>query len=470
MPDKFLYNDVESATPQESLSDAARNNLQCNILTSTRRYYSKQLFVRFENKADFQRWLLALPQVTSASEQGRGSKDVNLLFSYAGLAKLELAEADLKQMDRSFRCGARSEPTRKRLRDAPPDAAWGKHAQGWDAALLVHSSTDDPLPAELLALPEDSLVEEGNSLDRNRHVVTDATEKEGRFNVFGYKDGISTNVYEGPIPPFDSYDPRRKLSTLLTRDPCADGAAFGSYFVFRKYEQDVDTFRGRVEEIAHAIEVRRKDERQTLVPLEERYTNFAGLVGDALREEIKSWLMGRSTEGVPLGRTTANDYTLRDDPKAVRCPFHAHTAKMNPRGRTGDDAAEAELSIARRGISYGHGESKPQGSLFWCAQASIDGQFERLLEEGANDQNVDVGSDPNPDFDDVVGRAPVEGPFEVVSDPYPDIPRYQRWKSTIDIDFSVWSAISLRGAEYFFAPSALGIAALKASAEEAVKS
>ncbi len=453
----FDHNDVEGQPGSPRLSAVARADLQCSILHSTERLRSQQLFVRFETKREFRDWLKSI-EVTNEANRGLNGSDVNLLFTHAGLDKLGISKQRLYGMDEAFRRGTRSAETLAKLHDPFPDA-WPGHEQPWDAALLLHCNTD----TVLVDVPNTrSVLEFGNSLDANgRPIPTSASPGVARFNIYGYVDGISVNYYEAPAPDFQTYDPRYKLSTLLTSDPCsAQPGRFGSYFVFRKYQQDLPAFERRIEAIAHAIEQRALTPGKRM-PFAERFPLFQGVSGEPLRDLVKAWLMGRRPSGETLSGHSGNDFDFASDPDGTRCPFHAHIAKVNPRGRTGRIEEERSRAIARRGISYGHRDSEPAGLLFWCAQASISRQFEYIQQHWANDSQVDVTLRPTPDLDNVVGKRVDAGAFERVTDDYPDIPRYDRWKDTIDIDFGVYDTITLTGSEYFFAPSLSGIAALK---------
>ena len=131
---------------------------------------------------------------------------------------------------------------------------------------------------------------------------------------------------------------------------------------------------------------------------------------------------------------------------------------MNPRGDTGDLLDERKRAIARRGISYYQTALLPSklksdaGLLFWCAQADIGEQFEHIQQKWANASNVPLDQKPTPDVDTVIGRLAPSAKAR---------PQWDRWKVTSDIDYSIWDAIQLVGAEYFYAPSIDGFEALK---------
>ncbi len=457
----FEYNDVEGRAALR-LSAAARADLQCNIINSTKRVRSLQLFVRFDTVAAFRDWLATTPAVTREADRGASDRDVNLLFTAQGLAKLGAPLADIAAADPAFARGARHPQTRELLRDPDP-ANWPNHEHIWDAALLIHSDSDavgvnPPARGEFQ-------IERGNSIGADGMPLNDPRAR--RFNHFGYVEGLSAIYYEDPpdgLPAMKNYDPRRRLSTVLVRDPYARApSSFGSFFVFRKYAMNRAAFDLKVQNIARAIQEREADPNSRAAKLTQRFPEFRNpKTREELEELVRAWLMGRYPDGRPLvaPNEIGNDFTL--DAAGVQCPFHAHIAKMNPRGRTGDLDSEHRATIARCGISYGNRDSPEKGLLFWCAQASIAKQFEFVQQQWANDQDVDLTKRATPDLDNVIGKRVDPQPFEFPVDPYPNMKRYDRWKDRIDQDFGVYDTITLQGAEYLFAPSVSGVENLKA--------
>jgi deferrochelatase/peroxidase EfeB len=77
--------------------------------------------------------------------------------------------------------------------------------------------------------------------------------------------------------------------------------------------------------------------------------------GQPFDELAGALVMGRHEDGTPvtvqaadgLNRPITNNFNYDDDP-GVRCPFHAHIRKANPRTEE-----TREHRIARRGITYG---------------------------------------------------------------------------------------------------------------------
>lgn len=489
--DTFEFNDLEAGY-SDDLSPRAKGWLQANILTSARPIRSKQIFLRFKDQHTLSAWLRdKAPEPTTADADPEEYR--NLLFTASGLRKCGVADAIIGAMDPAFTRGSLHPDTVAKLRDDP--STWGAHGREWDVVVVMgaaHANVSDELPA--FARDEDCTVEHGVSLGADRQPLTQ--QQEARFGHFGYRDGISNPVYtqrdyarvEGDHD-LARYDPRRALSTLLVRDPLAEpSTAFGSYLVFRKYHQDVRAFEARVESLADAIIARRAGAADSpamgamgamgavsnlgAVPLGDRYPLFRPFENGADREGLRAlihlWVMGRSMSGETAPGLSAsaplNGFNFAADTDGKRCPFHAHIRKVNPRGLTGDDALERSVAIARRGISYASPDAAgDRGLLFWCAQSSIGKQFEYIQQKWVNADATDVSLRPTPDADALIGRID-DTPFERTANPYPPgTTRYQRWKSTIDIDFNIWDTVRLQGSSYLFAPSLPGIQQLKAS-------
>jgi Dyp-type peroxidase family len=279
--------------------------------------------------------------------------------------------------------------------------------------------------------------------------------KDGSQNLehFGYVDGRSqptflkadfdaeTKKKDGT----DIWDPREPLGLVLVPDPLApDGEkaeSFGSYFVFRKLEQNVKGFKEKEEAVAE------------LLCFEGEEEELAGAMA-----------VGRFEDGTPvvlrpidgLAAPVPNNFRfITQDPQGLKCPFHAHIRKVNPRGDTGDDATERSHRIARRGITYGvrliepKDDPEPQetpeggvGLLFMCFQANIDNQFAFMQRFWANNANfVTAGTGLDPVIGQPTGTIPVpqEWPTE--------------WGEPDKAAHGFESFVTMLGGEFFFAPS-----------------
>jgi deferrochelatase/peroxidase EfeB len=151
--------------------------------------------------------------------------------------------------------------------------------------------------------------------------------------------------------------------------------------------------------------------------------------------------------------------------KGNKCPMHAHIRKVNPRGDVVDlfntsPSAERDHIMPRRGITYGRRKlgkngfkdtdqpSKGVGLLFMAYNADIDSQFEFVQEAWMN----------QPDFvQSGTGTDPVAGQGGGIGFPqsWPTA-----WGGTGRKSFSFGGFVTMRGGEYFFAPSLAFIAAL----------
>jgi deferrochelatase/peroxidase EfeB len=455
----FHYNDLEG---MPDLRDAALRNLQCNILRSTQRIACDHVFHRFKSKQAFVNWLKTAPSPSPA--EATGPDLVNILVTYAGLSCLRLPAALLNQMDPAFRRGSRVR-TSELLGD-PSHSLWEKpHRQPWHVIELHWRSPDDK-PVNAVRNDPDHvvLVEYGTAIDRNGKVL----EKEGapRYNHFGIEDGSSNPIYTAR--DYDAllrtqalsanadlkWDPRAKLSTLLVPDALAKHPdCFGTYFVFRKYKQDVEKFRQKLVTIAQSLadgggkdwwgkqhlalaELEKEPLETTLIknlksnmPVHDALSNKEGI---ALAQAI----FGVGPNGQRPTGGTDNNFNYADDPEGKKCPFSAHARAVNARGSRLAPQLERKTIIARRGISY------KDGVFFWCAQASIGEQFEYIQEKWANGSNVNPDHQPTPGVDYLIGHTNAP--------PQPGL------------SLDVRDTVTLQASEYAFAPSLIGFDRLRA--------
>ncbi|HVY29006.1 MAG TPA: hypothetical protein VHB79_20755 [Polyangiaceae bacterium] len=455
------------------LSDAAIRNLQCNILSSTGRPRSTQVFHRFDSRRELAKWLRNdMPHPTKAGEEDHVDQVVTLLFSAEALSWLapqELSEK-LAAMDPAFVRGVRHADSSQRIKADP--SKWGPHEKRWHVVEIhSHDATSTFEPAE----SQNCVIEYGSGYKKNGKQISQRHEES--YGHFSVRDGISMPLYtrkaydkleQKPAGEKWTYDPRHKLSTLIVRDPLIDSdAAFGSYFAFLKYEQHKDKLTEALKKMERVIGERskKKEEGANISTVESAYPRLHGRRGLDRVEELKRHIFGRDSSGMTAFGTDGNDFDFSSDPDGKACPFQSHIRKMNPRGRTGDVEHERSKTIARRGTSYYQtkicGEEKHvepgAGLLFWCAQASILDQFEYIMETWAHAAVVDEDHLPTPDFDAVVGRPDQDSP---------SFSSWKRWKATTDMDFSIWDCVNLIGGEYLYAPSIDGVSMLRKFAEQ----
>jgi Dyp-type peroxidase family len=262
-------------------------------------------------------------------------------------------------------------------------------------------------------------------------------EKNRSVEPFGFADGISQPLFfqedlerEKKRGGNGPWDPSAPLELVLIADPFTkEQDCFGSFLVFRKLEQNVKGFREKVRRIART---------------------FTG--GD--EELAGAFVVGRFRNGTPvIAHRSASDadhdfnnFDYFQDPNGVRCPFHAHTRKTNPRGVSSGPAVieERRHRIVRRGVPYDsrqvqEGEAEEGvGLLFLCFQADIGNQF-AVVQAWANDPDSPIlGATVDP----LIGRGS----------------QGQSWRTAWDTRqdgtfFNFGQSVTLKGGEFFFAPS-----------------
>jgi Dyp-type peroxidase family len=298
---------------------------------------------------------------------------------------------------------------------------------------------------------------------------------------FGYVDGRSQPIFIAADAARENdgvsiWDPSASVDLVLVDDPLSPGA-HGSYFVFRKLEENVKQFKLAEQELADAL----------------------GLVGDA-REVAGAMVIGRFEDGTPVELSdkpliedlaatpkikhgsVPNNFDYEADPAGNRCPIHAHIRKTNPRGSLGSAFKTAVLpggdpvafskavQMARRGMTYG--ERKDDGSvidnmpeagvglLFMSYQANIANQFRVMQKLWAN-------SDVFPDHVPGPPAPPIANLIDpVIGQPPGAHSPNAKWPVTWNDPaagrqpFSFKLFVTMKGGEYFYAPSLPGLAAL----------
>ena len=268
---------------------------------------------------------------------------------------------------------------------------------------------------------------------------------------FGFRDGVSQPLFlKGDIDKeredsdFSKWDPRAPLNLVLFKDPLGKKLeSYGSFLVYRKLEQNVKDWN-----------------RDVVKNLAEKLDSQPSLAG--------AYTMGRFQDGTPVvlqntpseQRPEENNFNYAEDENGLKCPFHAHTRKVNPRGDTESVAGvpleeEKMHRIVRRGINYGPlPEEEPEtgaGLLFLCFQASLSNQFNFMQKAWANSRDFvkrNVGTDV------VIGVEKKEkdhhGNLAAVNETYQWANNWGESGQT-EADFGHW--VTMKGGEYFFAPS-----------------
>ena len=431
-------------------------NLQANILKGHGREHVAMLFLAVRAVPSARTFLRGFP-LTDALTQDRQTKSfkkhrvpgdtIRLAFlSQAGLAKFGHG-----RKFKGFAAFAAGMAADTGVLDGGNTDTWQpEFKQPVDVVLLL-ADNDEVALARLVA----------NTLDDCDGALAPLFVQAGRayknrdnegVEHFGYVDGrsqplmIQTALDEerdkrrGGIA---NYDPSAPLNQFVLADPLKAGG-FGSFFVFRKLEQNVAGFKASEAALAEQL----------------------GLTG-ADEERAGAMVVGRFEDGTPLtlqhredGVPVVNDFSYTADADGSRCPLHGHIRKTNPRGASpGGLAFDKSVQMARRGITYGCRMQHPDtrefidlpndgvGLLFMSYQASIEGQFQFMQTQWANSENFPGAG---------VGVDPVIGQGGAVA---------QTWLPTYGSTANptpklIQGFVTLKGGEYPFAPSISGLKAI----------
>ncbi|MEA5470602.1 Dyp-type peroxidase [Spirulina sp. 06S082] len=431
-------------------------DLQGNILKGHGRDYSVHLFLQWqpEQSDRAKQWIQDFTQtyVKSAQKQAdealcyrqegiSGGVFANFFLTRKGYEKLGFEPFQVPK-DRPFTMGMKNEQIRAFLGD-PKVEQWETGLQNEIHALILIA--DDNLSDLLQTVNQIAQAVRQVAVILHREDGFILRNKAGQIvEHFGFVDGVSQPLFikrdivraQTNDCNFSQWDPRASLNVILVKDPNGKTEdSYGSYLVYRKLEQNVKGFRQDRQQLAQTLNIK-----------EDLAAAFA---------------IGRFPDGTPVTKsdiptyavTPTNNFNYDEDVAATKCPFHAHIRKTNPRGDTGrvesspgyDEALAIEKNhrIARRAVSYGENDPNQtpetgSGLLFLCFQANIENQFNFMQSRWANPTRfVKVGVGPDP----LIGQP--EG-----TQKWP-----QKWgeEETQDYSFKLW--VSMKGGEYFFAPS-----------------
>ena len=451
--------------------DMMLSNLQGNILKGHGRNHTQHIFIQFDatKLQETKDWLKDFGgnKVTSCKKQlleterfkrngVSGDTFFGLLLTAEGYKFLDL---DITKFEDSYIDGMK----KAKLNDPAPSAWEAGFQETIHAMILIADSDENKLALaakkiikeiDLLLIPDVSVtafakictIEYGNAI---RNANGDGLEH------FGYVDGISQ-----PLFFFDEvknnkdantsliFDPSAKLDLVLVDDPFVNGQdAFGSYFVFRKLEQRVRSFKTAEKELATKLGL---------------FDDDAELAG--------AMIVGRFEDGTPvtmhkeagmISSGITNNFNYSSDTHGAKCPFHAHIRKANPR----KDADDKKHIMARRGIPYGRRDvsteidpSIPQmpdggvGLLFMSFQKSIAKQFEFIQTTWVNKPNFphnSNGIDPIIGQDDLDPATGQDGNHNKSTGKFAKT--YGRASTLEQCSFDQF--VHFKGGEYFFAPS-----------------
>jgi len=462
-------------------------DLQGNILKGHGRNFTVNLFLHFDvQKRDAARTFVhqvagLLPTAWSQLEANTvykttgKSAPVFSAFFLTARGYGALGRADLKP---TLNAGPFEAGMKARITDLndPPLQTWNDTFQGDIHAMLLIADNSEAA--------RNAVHTQVRALIAKTHgAVTVLGEEDGRamrnpdghgIEHFGYVDGRSQplmlveDVEEEKTKPgggIDQWNPTIPLGQVLVPSPGgSSGNSHGSYFVFRKLEQNVRGFKKDEQQLAEflGLGARETDPEQA-----------------AERKELAgAMVVGRFENGMPVvqqdesgnlkNKEVPNNFNFKADPNGLKCPFAGHIRKSNPRGDSEDrfpqfvpKGSEIGHLMARRGITYGVRAVQPNdpklrfedmptgnvGLLFMAYQSNLENQFEFTQRTWVNNPDF-VG--PNTGIDPIIGQTPGAN-----AQKWPDA--WGRSLKDKAYDFSDW--VTLQGGEYFFAPA---ISTLKA--------
>ncbi len=388
---------------------------------------------------------------------GRSGKPfVSVFLSATGYSALGVA-AGATPSDPSFKAGMKAA-----VLGDPPVASWEAPFQGKiDGMVLVGSENDSALRLKRDAIAK-LLTDAGGTIVKEQHGKAIFNQANDGIEHFGYVDGrsqplllVEDNAKEARDAGIAEWDPQGPLDVALVPDPgSTDGISFGSYFIFRKLDQNVRMFKRREQELATALSLSGED-----------------------RERAGAMVVGRFEDGTPVTMSDEakavnppNDFNYNND-NGVRCPFQAHIRKVNPRGTGGFETPENERKhlMPRRGIPYEdvprlvHPSDIPEsetvtefdakagpllptggvGLLFMAYNRELATQFEFTQQTWANNPNFPAAGLPSK-LDPIIGQAAVAGQHW---------PKQWDNQAAGDAVLSFQGFVKMQGGEYFFAPS-----------------
>jgi Dyp-type peroxidase family len=453
-------------------------SLQGNILKGHGRPFTANIFFKFDKAKPIEsrRVLreLANYHLTNAhrqlldtkrykeTKQGGGPFS-HLALSFKGYEALGLSNS--APNDNDFKLGMGAPASISALTDPPLNQWEQPFQQEIHGVLLAADETEsktEQLSGSFIELLEDA----GCTIIHVQHGKALFNGSGEGIEHFGYVDGRSQPLMlvediekESKNAGISRWDPSFPLKTALVKDPgTPDEFSFGSFFIFRKLEQQVRAFKTREQEIADIL----------------------NLTGDD-RELAGGMIVGRFEDGTPVtlskearGEVPPNDFNYEGD-AGSRCPFHGHIRKANPRGSGGaeDPKDERKHLMARRGIPFEdvkrtvHPAGLPEakdlnefntkvapllpvdgvGLLFMAYNHTIADQFKFTQKNWANNAGFPFQPGGPHGIDPVIGQG-INNPGEQKLPKEWDNPA-QGTNNTC----SFAGFVKMKGGEYFFSPS-----------------
>lgn len=441
---------------------------------------------------------------------------VNIAFTYEGLWHLDVPEQTLSEFSDEFSMGMKAR--RDIIGDTGPnhysrwDPIWTDpdHPHRQRVHILIGLNSKDQAQLEAMYQNICRIVKESGGITqlkghRGPNGADDleyqsAVADEGDKEHFGYADGISSPYFEGcgespryiigggkptgraPSKP-EGWAPLAAGEFILGQPdesgtyPEAPGPPLfsrnGTFMVYRKLHQNVATFRALMSEEgarypggceAFAAKLSGRWRNGAPLPLYPTKAGADQFVSALAAAEVKARSASATKqdkdefEALRL-KLTAYDYT--DDTQGAKCPFGAHTRRMNPR-RSLEFGADKPFDtpgalanrrrILRRGLPYGQVDDPARdtgdhGIVMMILNADLSRQFEFVQQQWtnygndfrlANDQDPLLGNHGINESGRGTGHMVMEGDGKTTT------PYFCGRMPTL---------VETRGGDYFFIPS-----------------
>jgi Dyp-type peroxidase family len=458
-------------------------DLQANILKGHGRNFAHHIFLRIkqDRAKEARKWIVdfANTRITSSEKQlddrnrhhatnEDGGPVFCLSISATGYKNLGVSENQVPS-DSSFAGGLKSSAAK--LADTP--LKWDKPFQE-TVDILIIAADDNPGKARELSTE----IERGVShfamvlINQRGKILHQILPGGDSINIenFGYADGVSQPLFlKDEINPQNASNKvwfdAEPLNLLLVPDEGGKTAeSFGSYFVFRKLEQNIKQFKLNEGDIPGGT-----GPNSPLPPIEDASGKKnddlpGGMIVGRFENSTPAVLSNGNAANIIHPAQITNDFDYSTDSagsisNGSKCPFHGHTRITNPRHDVG--AFAHTVRVTRRGIPYDDvkrfgeediievtdkqlDDNTPEegvGLLFMCYQANLAKQFEFIQSTWVNKGNIGgrlVGQDG------IIGQGPNTTPKTLP----------EKWGSpSPNQSFRFGGHVTMKGGEYFFTPS-----------------
>jgi Dyp-type peroxidase family len=381
--------------------------------------YARFVFLQIAERATAQAWLRSLLDEVMTAEhwvasEQRPTRSVQVAFTKPGLEQLGLSDATLQTFPREFYVGM-ADPVRSRVLGDTDDSApahWevGSESKLPHVLLLLYADTAESREALTAQVWTSAAAADGlQEIFRQDSFRPDA------FEPFGFRDGISQPAIEGltraakpgqsivkpgefilgyeneygQLTPTVSVaraeDPANLLPDAAGKPGMKDLGRNGSFLVWRKLVQDVESFWQFLAEHTKNADGSSNEEQKTLLAAKfvGRWPSGAPLT---LAPERDDPALGADEQ------RNNNFLFMPTDAAGYGCPIGSHVRRANPRDSLKPNPRRSQViadrhRLLRRGRPFKETTadgSTRQGLLFIALNADLQRQFEFVQQTWLN--------------------------------------------------------------------------------------